>query len=166
METRQNLWGGSGSAWQRASRSERFNCALYTVATPERSDGCKHHHNRRADTDTSHRAASKWCFLELAERGHRTSCCSALARLSPKLTDPSWSSSGREPWSSKAWGQTHTHTHTHTHTRIYRHTVWRPESRRIKYTWQRRQIYFCVCICKYSSLGFLHLAAQQVSLFG
>ena len=113
MGTRQNLWGGSGSAWQRASRSERFSCALYTVATPERSDGCKHHHNRRADTDTSHRATSKWCFLELAERGNRTSCCSALARLSPKLTDPSWSSSGREPWSSKAWGQTHTHTHTH-----------------------------------------------------
>ncbi len=51
--------------------------------------------------------------------------------------------------------------HTHTHT----HRVWRPESSHIKYTWLRRQSYFCVCIRKYSSLGLLYLAAQQVSHF-
>lgn len=79
---------------------------LYSmVATLRRSDGCKHHRNRRADSDTSHRVANKRCFLKVADRGHCTSCCSVLARLSPKFTDPSWSSSGREPWSSKAWGE-------------------------------------------------------------
>lgn len=46
--------------------------------------------------------------IVLAERGHCTSCWSAFGRVSPKLPDPSWSSSGREPWSSKACERTHT----------------------------------------------------------
>lgn len=81
-------------------------------------------------------------------RGDCTSCCSALGRLSPKLTDPSWSSSGREPWSNKAWGQTHVC------------IAWRSESSDIKYIWQTGQIYFCICIFKYGKLGLLYLTAQ------
>lgn len=72
------------------------------------------------------------------ERRRHTNCCSVLGRVSPKLTDPSWSSSGREPWSNKAWQFRPTHTHTRT-----------PAHR-----WK------CLCVCVFSA----HLLTTFIQL--
>lgn len=122
-----------------------------TVATLDRSDGCKHHHNSRAH----------WRFTQSGERVlfSRVSREGALYQL--LLSVGAVISEAHRSilvlLREGAMEQQSLRTDTHTH------IVWRPESSHIKYTWQRSLIYFCICICKYGRFFLLYISANKTS---